>query len=767
MSESNSRRSLWQVVGLYVAGSWVCLQVVDLLAEHVPLPSWTFMLTLVLLLIGLPITAATAYLHGLRPGRGSEPQAGGQGPGLGKRVLTWRNVMLAGTGAMAVWGIAVSGWLLLGAGSAPGWDLVVGLEEIDRLTGESDYAAAYALAQTLDDQIGNDSIREELWARVSMPLTVATDPPGARVFRRPYAPAGAAWEELGTTPLALERFPYGTWRLRLERDGHATREIAGTTQRLDDAFPIELDREGEVPGGMVRIDGGSTFGGYGLFAPGLEQVPIVEVGPFFVSRHEVTNRAFKAFVDAGGYEDPACWRHPFVEGGDTLSFERATARFRDATGRPGPATWDAGSYPTGSAEEPVGGVSWYEAEAYACWSGMALPTVYHWYAVANPFSSAHVVPLSNFGDGPAPVGAFEGVSGDGVYDLAGNVREWTVNASGESRFILGGGWADLEYAFNDAVTAPAFDRSALNGIRLVQYIDSTNLVAASAELELAFRDYRAERPASDEVFAAYRQMYAYDDTPLEARVVSADTTDVWIRERVEMAAGYGGERLTVFLYLPRNQPGPLQTIVFFPGSGDIYRRSYTDLDIGNIEFLVRGGRAIVYPIYKGTFERGTGLRSDIQDESNRWRDHVIAWATDLRRSVDYVATRPDLDVERLAYLGISWGGAVAPIMTALEERIRVNVIWVGGLLMQDTQPVVDPFHFLPRVRQPTLMLSARWDSFYPLETAQRPFFDNLGTPPDQRRMVVIDANHGILSYDRNLVVQETLDWLDRHLGPVR
>jgi len=95
------------------------------------------------------------------------------------------------------------------------------------------------------------------------------------------------------------------------------------------------------------------------------------------------------------------------------------------------------------------------------------------------------------------------------------------------------------------------------------------------------------------------------------------------------------------------------------------------------------------------------------------------------------------------------------------------VIIVGGLLMQDVQPMADPFHFLPRVRQPTVMINARWDSFYPLETAGRPFFDNLGAPENQRKLVIIDANHGVLSYARDQVVGEALAWLDEYLGPVR
>jgi formylglycine-generating enzyme required for sulfatase activity/dienelactone hydrolase len=760
MSNGKSRRSLWQVLGLYFAGSWVCLQVVDVLGQNIRLPSWAFLLTLVLLLIGLPITAATAYLQ-------SRSHDKGDRRGLEHRLLTWRNVVTCAVGAMAVWGVAVTGWLVIGGDEPSEGEVLAEVEEIERLVAGSDFTEAYARVSDLDRRIRDDSLREDLWARVSLPLEIGSDPLGALVSRRDYAPADAAWEELGTTPLRVDRFPLGQSRIRFELEGHRTREIAAGAADLAEVGPVDLYPEDAVPEGMVSVLGRSGSDAYGLFAPGLEQAPNVTVGEFLMGVYEVTNREYAEFVRAGGYSEPACWEHPFVEDGRVLSFEEARARFVDATGRPGPSTWDAGTYPIGTEDFPVGGVSWYEAAAYACYAGMALPTVYHWYAAANPFSSHHVVPLSNYGGGPAAVGQFQGVSQDGVYDLAGNVREWTRNATGESRYILGGGWADLQYSFNDAVTAPAFDRSPLNGIRLVRYTDTTNVAAASAELPLAFRDYRAERPVSDDVFEVYRQAYAYDDVPLNARLVSADTTDLWIRERIDMDAGYGGETLTTFVFLPRGVEAPLQTIVYFPGSNVIYRRSYDELSIAHIDFLLRGGRALVFPVYRGTFGRETDLRSDIQDESNHWRDYVIAWTKDLRRSIDYLATRSDVDTDRLAYLGVSWGGAVAPVMVALEDRLRAVVIIVGGLLMQDTQPMADPFHFLPRVRQPTVMINARFDSFYPLETSGRPFFDNLGTPDDRKRLVIIDANHGVFSYARDRVVGETLDWLDEYLGPVR
>ena len=125
-----------------------------------------------------------------------------------------------------------------------------------------------------------------------------------------------------------------------------------------------------------------------------------------------------------------------------------------------------------------------------------------------------------------------GQTRDGIYDMAGNVREWAQNPDGEARYILGGGWNDPEYAFNDAITSPAFDRSGENGIRLVSYPDDTNLAAASAPIEKAFRDYAAEKPVSDDVFSVYRQMYKYDDTPLNDVVIDSVADKAYVRERI-------------------------------------------------------------------------------------------------------------------------------------------------------------------------------------------------------------------------------------------
>jgi len=641
--------------------------------------------------------------------------------------------------------------------------VVTGLDEISRLRGERDYPGAYAIARELDDMVTNDSLRAYIWARVSRPVTFRTEPPGAFVLRRDYAPADAEWEELGRTPLEVERFPRGVSRVRFELEGYLPREIANWSGYLAAAPPFKLDTEETLPRGMTRV-GGTVK----IWAPGLEQLDSLVLGDFFMSIHEVTNRQYKAFLDAGGYRDSACWHHAFVRDGRTLSFDEAIAEFTDLTGRLGPSTWEVGIYPEGAADLPVGGVNWYEAEAYACFAGRELPTIYHWYAAAKPDDSGYVVPLSNYDSkGPAPVGEYAGVSQYGVYDLAGNVREWTRNADGENRFILGGGWNDLKYSFNDAITLPAFDRSPSNGIRLVQYSDTTSLAAASTSVERPFRDYYSESPVSDDVFELYRQMYAYDRAPLNATVISSDTTSDWIREDIEMDAAYGGERLTAILFLPRAGEGPYQTVVYFPGSGVIYVHSRgTPWVGGNVGWVVQSGRALMLPVYKGTFERASDLHTDVQDEANTYRDHVIWWAKDLGRSIDYLETRPDIDADRLAYIGHSWGGMMGGIMTAVEPRFKASVLVAAGLAMQSTQPMVDPFNFLPRVTVPTLILNGRHDSWFAVESSLRPFFDNLGTSEQDKKFIIVDGGHPILRDERNLVIRETLDWYDRYLGPV-
>lgn len=126
MADSTHGSTLWKVLGLYAAGSWVVLQVVDVLAQNAGLPGWVFNLALILLIIGLPIVGATAYMHGIGgrsrtsgdPGAGTPATGETRGVPEGTRQLfTWRNAITGGLAAMALWGLLVTGWMFMGPGA--------------------------------------------------------------------------------------------------------------------------------------------------------------------------------------------------------------------------------------------------------------------------------------------------------------------------------------------------------------------------------------------------------------------------------------------------------------------------------------------------------------------------------------------------------------------------------------------------------------------------------------------------------------------------
>lgn len=758
----------WQVVAAYAAGAFAVLEAVDLFSDRFELPGWMFTAAVLLLLFGLPVGvlfsrlltgAGRARTAGTAEGREAPVGRGRSAPPPG---LSWRGAGAAFVVVFALWGVVAAGWMASTSGDRRALELRArALVELPRLAEAGEYEAAHALAAEVERVLPDDSVIQALRPRFSRFRAIESEPAGAAVYRRPYD--SGDWTPLGTTPLEAW-IPLGAARLRFEKEGWRTGEVTHfDIYGITPVPAVELDRvDSDVPEDMVRVPGGQASVG----SPGLEHLPAVGLASYHLDRHEVTNREFARFVDAGGYDDPSYWEAPFHDGDRTLSFPEAMARFTDLTGRPGPATWEGGAYPSGTADHPVGGLSWYEAAAYARFTGEELPTVYHWFHAASTWLSPYIVAHSNYGgDGAAPVGRHDGIARFGAYDMGGNVREWVWNEGGNGRYILGGGWNDESYTFVDPVSQPAFDRSPTNGVRLARFTAATGLEEARAAIPFPSREYATETPAGDEAFAIYRRMYDYDRRPLNAAVELADTTDHWIRERVTFDAAYGGERMLAHVFLPRNAEPPYQTVFYYPGSIGFHGgSSEPPPDVGVIDFIVRSGRAVIRPVLKSTYERPGARGHDQPDPSVEYRDYVIMWAKDMRRSIDYAEEHPALDADRLAYYGVSWGGRMGGLMVPIEPRFDAAVLYVAGLKFQRSLPEADPFNFLPRFTAPVLMLNGRHDNFFPLATSQKPMFEALAAPPEHKRHVVYEGGHYV---PRAQLVSETLDWLDRYLGAVR
>ena len=670
---------------------------------------------------------------------------------------------------LAVVVLALAAGLWLRRSGRVSWARAEALPEIERLVELTRYDRpaleawqAFALAREAESVLGDDPQLAKLWPQVVCELNLTSEPSGALVRARAYAADDAPWVELGRTPLEGLRVPWGISTVEVEAEGvGAVRDILWGMTYFGADRRYRIDPAGSLPEGMARV----AVEPIPVQLPGLDHLETEPMVDFLIDRHEVTNAEYKRFVDAGGYAAARYWREPFVRDGETLDFEAARALFVDSTGRPGPATWEVGDYPEGTADHPVGGLSWYEAAAYAEWAGKELPTLFHWNMAAFTFGSFAIIPLSNFGGAPAAVGS-GGENRFGVRDMAGNVREWCRNESARdgARFILGGGWNDLPYAFNDAFGAAPFDRSPTNGVRCVQIpTEEPNRAALTRAIDTPFRDFTAEEPVSDETFAVFLRQFGYDKTPLNASVDDEQVEDDGVRLSVSFDAAYGGERMRALLFLPDDREPPYQTIVVFPGSNAIHSSSSARMRADVFRGLLNSGRAVMVPIYKGTYERKDELDSDYPEETTFYKDHVIMWAKDLSRSIDYLETRDDIDSQRLAYYGLSWGGALGGIMPAVEPRLRCNVLYVAGMLFQPALPEVDQINYVPRVTQPTLMLNGEYDFFFPVETAQKPMFELLGTPPEHKQYKVYPGAHSV---PRTELLKETVAWLDRYLGPV-
>ena len=219
----------------------------------------------------------------------------------------------------------------------------------------------------------------------------------------------------------------------------------------------EKSRLGDAPGEMVLIAEGEFIMGSDSRLPDEGPQHIVNLKSFYIDVYEVTNLQYKKF--------------------NNETKRRSPTHFRNRT------------FPRGKADHPVTYVSWEDANAYCEWAGKRLPTDQEWEKAARG-TDGRIFPwgdefdaekantplrwqlVGSFGD-TTPVGSFkEGVSPNGVYDMSGNVWEWTSSwykaypgnkVASESygeryKTLKGGSWFDCSF-YNCGISAPVFNRA--------------------------------------------------------------------------------------------------------------------------------------------------------------------------------------------------------------------------------------------------------------------------------------------------------------------
>ena len=642
------------------------------------------------------------------------------------------------------------------------WAREEALLRITELIDEGKNDEALRLALEAEKYIPNDPLLKSLWSGMSTKISIQTEPAEANVFYKKYDSPADSWKFVGTSPVEDKRISKGFFRWKIQKEGYP--EILALSPRTpyenEVTLRYNLEDYKKTPPGMTRVPGvrsdPSTLRAH-------DSTPIED--DFYMDRYEVTNQEFKKFVDAGGYSNRNFWKIPFVKEGKSLTFDEAMAFFVDGTGRHGPLDWEVGNFPPGQENFPVTGVSWYEAAAYAEFAGKALPTIFHWFHASGTRINHVMIPFSNFRErGPHPTGKPESMSLYGTFDMAGNVKEWcwTEVADGK-RVNIGGSYQEPEYLFLEPDKRDPFTRQKTIGFRCIQYSVQPP-GALLGRYNTDFRDYTKETPVEDSVYAVLKTFYSYDKKPLDSRVESKEQLSYLSKEKVSFSAAYGKERVIAYIFLPMNSKTPYQTVLYFPGSWAQYFDSSEKLgERGeHLDFLVRSGRAVVHPVYSETLERGGRPDADNRstEELREWR---IKYIKDVSRTIDYLATRGDINSQKIAYYGYSWGARVGGIVGAVEPRIQTLILAHGGLPMSPRAPETDEINFVTRVKAPVLMINGRYDHVFPVETSQNPYFQLLGTPEKDKVHMLFEGGH---SNPRSEVKKIMLDWLDRYLGKV-
>jgi serine/threonine protein kinase/formylglycine-generating enzyme required for sulfatase activity len=661
---------------------------------------------------------------------------------------------------------------------------------IEQLAQEKKFFEAYDAAVTAEKYLPNDPTITRLMPTISQIISVTTGPAGALVYLKRFSPDQAGdspnRQLVGTTPIADLRVARGQYVLYIEKDGYSKTEqtVSGAILYAGNMVvlprPIQVKQKlftaDEMPDRMTFVPGGE----YRLVAWARPTEARVRLDDYFIDKYEVTNQEYKDFINAGGYLKKQYWKYPFVKDGKALAWEDATKEFKDQTGLAGPRGWSNQNFPEGKGDHPVTDVSWYEAAAFAAFKGKQLPTVFQWEKAARDgavSSLGNYMPWGIFypGDtldqranfnnkGTTPVNSAEfGMSPFGAYNMAGNVSEWCLNESSQGFIATGGAWGDPSYTFAQYGTFPGFYSSEKRGFRCALNAPGVtgDQGAMHIEIKAEIPTYAASSAAS---FNNWVHAYRYEKTPLDAQIVEVKETGEWRREKITFN-GADGERAIAYLYLPKNFPTPLQVIHFAP-AGDVNRglRSLPHSMEDRLGPFIKSGRAAFGVVIKGYIER---LRPEgytaPEPGTVEFRENVVNRITDIRRGLDYLETRNEIDASRIAFFGPSAGARIGLILAAVEDRYASVFLQGAGVVKEDLQVIAEAsaINFAPHIRAPKLMTHGRYDEDTPLKTQGEPLYKLLREP---KRLLLYEGTH---IPPLEFLVTTMNGWMDETLGPVR
>jgi len=282
-------------------------------------------------------------------------------------------------------------------------------------------------------------------------------------------------KSVGKTPIILSDLNSGVFMLRIEKEDYDTYESQITVQP-NGTVTINAILLSNLKSPFAKIPAGTFISGK------YNKIKAIDYD-YYISKHEITNSQYAQFLILQKQDGNISIVNNKVIGyysGDERSKD-GKYTFIDVSDKECQIRWDGRlfSVARGYNNHPVIPVTWYGANAYAVAMGCRLPTSFEWEKAARgdtgwsyPWGdnkpNCELLAYSSCSDGLVTVGLKSGKSVYGVYDMAGNAKEWVMEyygSFGKDHTLMGGGYKNYG---NDVKSWKKTNLTGPTGFRVVK-----------------------------------------------------------------------------------------------------------------------------------------------------------------------------------------------------------------------------------------------------------------------------------------------------------
>lgn len=623
---------------------------------------------------------------------------------------------------------------------------------------------SFLKSRELLDQYPNNEIIKSYFDKSSKYVYLKTDVDGVDVSVK--YPSDSTYFYLGKTPLDSFVVPnlWGNLSHKLKLVHNKIEYELNGNEWHNYRFPDPLI---EIPDGHKVFLGTDPW----MFLQGINFEDI-KLKSFSIDINEISNKVFQEFVDAGGYENPSFWDFPFQVGNKIYDFNSSIKLFTDRYEKPGPANWSYGKFPSGLDNQPVTGISWFEARAYAKFKNLNLPNIFQWtYASGIPENFMIVDQSVSINSNYNSTQLREITNSEGSYNglnnIGGNVKEWVLNPNGDDKekySIMGGAYNESSYTFNNYYSLSPFDRSIGNGFRL-----SKNLTNNQSNLDNDIipdfkRNFDDLNDVSDEVFDVYKSQFEYNKT-LDSKTTNFEVfQEGYTAQKFEMETTYESEeKLFGYVIYSNKFKDKYNPVIVYPNAGSIGTNTDDWLPVqllNQFKYLIDEGYAIIHPVYHNTYSREKTIKTFWASDKVDYKDAIIKIGQDYKRSLDYIESRNDFNFDNMSYFGYSWGSTTSNYLLAIDDRIKSAVLCVGGLMLQKSKKEVEAHYYVRRIKTPILHIIGKEDGIFGYEENYKPWKKLIGTPKNKLKLIELDdVGHG-LPWDT--IIKHHSNWIKTH-----